>query len=148
MARNSEDSGVTVKGIVAIVVTVTLIIAGLAWAWPTYHVWHQHMIGAAELAKAEYTKKVLIQDAMAREESAKHLASAEVERAKGAAESMVIISDKLNDLYLHSLWLQDLGHAERNGTAVIYVATEAGIPITEAGRFGKTMPKLQKPEEN
>ena len=68
-------------------------------------------------------------------ESAKMLGEAEVERARGVAEANKIIGESLhnNEAYLRYLWingLKDNGHAPQ----VIYVPTEAGLPILEAGR--------------
>jgi len=106
---------------------------GACWVVPQYGVYHQRMEGEAELAKAEYSKKVMVQDAIARQESAKMLAQAEVERARGVAEANKIIGDSLkgNDAYLRYLWIHSL--AEGNSD-VIYVPTEANLPILEANR--------------
>ena len=61
------------------------------------------------------------------------LADAQVARARGVAQANEIIGNSLqnNELYLHYLWIQNL-HDGKND--VIYVPTEAGIPIMEAGR--------------
>lgn len=106
-------------------------------ALPLLNVWHQHMEGRAMLAKSEYSKKVLVQDALAREEAASALAKAEVIRAEGVAKANKIIGESLNnnEAYLHYLWIHNL---EEGSHDVIYVPTEAGLPIFEAGgRFHK-----------
>lgn len=110
---------------------------GGCYAYPQYGVYHQRLEGEAELAKAEYSKKVAVQEAQAKMDSAKMLAQAETERAKGVAEANRIIGDSLkdNDSYLRYLWIQQL--AESPGD-VVYVPTEANLPIMEAGRFGKS----------
>lgn len=94
-----------------------------------------HWEGEADLAHAEGSKKVQIEDAKGKLESAKLLAAAEVERAKGVAEANKIIGDSLrnNESYLRYLYLTNLEKAESRGT-VIYVPTEAGLPILEAGK--------------
>lgn len=91
--------------------------------------------GEAELLESESSKKIAIESAKATLESAKLLAQAEVERAKGVAEANRIIGDSLksNESYLRYLYLVNLEKAEQNGT-VIYVPTEAGLPILEAGK--------------
>src|SRR3990170_3957810 len=62
--------------------------------------------------------------------------SGEAELAKGVAQANEIIGQSLkgNEAYLRYLWIQGL----ENGTAptIVYVPTEAGLPILEAGRFG------------
>jgi regulator of protease activity HflC (stomatin/prohibitin superfamily) len=87
--------------------------------------------GQALLLKAENEKKVAIEEARAKLESAKMLASAEVERAKGVAEANKIIGDSLknNESYLRYLFIDKLGQND-----VIYIPTEAGLPILEAGK--------------
>lgn len=109
------------------------LIGGGCWAVPTYDVWHQEMVGRAELAKANQNRQIAVTEAQAKEESAKFLAQCEVERAKGVAKANEIIglSLKGNEAYLHYLWIQELA----NSGHVIYVPTEANLPILEAGRL-------------
>ena len=105
-----------------------------------YHVWQQGMVGKAKLAEAEFSRQIATQEAHAKMESAKLLAEAEVERAKGVAKANEIIGASLenNEAYLHYLWLHNL---ESGDNQIIYIPTEANIPIFEAGgRF--------KPEQN
>lgn len=92
--------------------------------------------GEADLAKAEGSKKVQIEDAKGKLESAKMLAQAEVERAKGVAEANKIIGDSLkdNESYLRYLYINNLEKAEAAGSSVYYIPTEAGLPILEAGK--------------
>ncbi len=128
-ARIRETTGYFLVGIVIIAV-----ILGLFWALPTYKVWQKGLAGKAELRQAEWNRQILIQEANAKKESAKLLADAEIERARGVAEANKIIGDSLkgNDAYLRYLWIQGLhdGNSE-----VIYVPTEANLPILEAGRM-------------
>ena len=100
---------------------------------PRYNVWQQEMSGKAEFAKAEQNRRIKVEEAKANLESQKLNAQAEVERAKGVAEANVIISDGLkgNEEYLRYLWIQGL---QTNQMQVIYVPTEAGLPILEAGK--------------
>ena len=99
------------------------------------------MEGEAELAKAEYSKKVMVQDAIARQESAKNLAQAEIERAKGVAEANRIIGDSLkgNESYLRYLWIHSM--ADGANPTVVYVPTEAGLPLLEATRLQDRAPQ-------
>jgi regulator of protease activity HflC (stomatin/prohibitin superfamily) len=115
--------------IITLLVALTLIVA---WAFPQYLVYVQTMEGRAKLAEAEHSRRIAIEEARAALESATHLANAEVERAKGVAEANRIIGDSLdgNDAYLRYLWIQNLGGDD----TVVYVPTEAGLPILEAGK--------------
>ncbi len=63
---------------------------------------------------------------------AKKDAEIEVARAQGVAKSNEIIAASISDPYLRYKWIEVLGKSQ--GT-VIYVPTEANIPITEANRI-------------
>lgn len=129
---------------------------GLAfWLWPKYNVYKQELNGRAALKEAEWSKQILIEEAKAREQAALMQAKAKVtlaeaegkaqvakakaegladiERAKAAAEANRIIGESLknNEEYLRYIWIKGLqdGKGER-----IYIPTEAGLPILEAGR--------------
>ena len=64
------------------------------------------------------------------------MAQAEVERAKGVARANKIIGDSLqgNEAYLRYLWIQGL---QTNKMNVVYIPTEASLPILEASRWGE-----------
>jgi hypothetical protein len=98
-----------------------------------YNVWAQGKEGEAELSHAEFNRQIKTLEAKAGEDSARHLANAEIIRARGVAEANKIIGDSLkgNESYLRYLWIQSLDHGEHT---VIYVPTEANLPILEASR--------------
>lgn len=102
-------------------------------ACPPYFVWEREMSGKAELAKAEWNRKIAIEEADAKKFSATLLAQAEVERAKGVAEANQIIGESLkeNEAYLRYLWIIGL---QDGSSEVIYIPTEANLPILEAVR--------------
>lgn len=114
---------------------VVLVGGGLMYGCPQYSVYQQRMVGEAELAHAEFSKRVQVTDAQGRLDAASKLADVEIARARGVAEANKIIGDSLkgNEAYLKWLWITDLGGAG-NKPAVIYVPTEANLPILEAGR--------------
>lgn len=133
---------------------IFLIIIAL-WAWPKYNVYKMELNGQASLKEAEWSKQILIEEAKAREQAALMQAKArvtlaeaegraqvvrakaegiaDIERAKAAAEANRIIGESLknNEEYLRYIWIKGLqdGKGER-----IYIATEAGLPILEAGK--------------
>lgn len=123
---------------------VVLIIFGfvlvlLAWAYfalisPQLNVWQEGLAGQAELARAEYSRQMATCEAQAKKESARHLADAEVIRAEGVAKANKIIGDSLegNEGYLRYLWIQGL---QTNQMQVVYVPTEANLPILESQRL-------------
>ena len=133
MSDFSENYGCLTTIIAAVVVLLIGGIGGCCYIQPQYHVWEQQKQGEAELARADSNRKIATLEAEAKLQSSKALAMAEVERAKGVAEANRIIGQSLqgNEAYLHYLWIHNL--AETKGD-VIYVPTEAGLPILEAGR--------------
>ena len=128
--------------VVGAVAFVVLVGAGMAGC-PRYNVWEQGLVGQAELRRAEQNRQIQIQEAMAENEAATSKAearikiataeaTAEVERAKGVAEANLIIGKSLqgNESYLRYLWIQGL---QDGSSEVIYVPTEANLPLLEAG---------------
>lgn len=114
----------------AMVATVLLIVAFCMFGCPSYNVWQQKMTGRAELAKAEQNRQIKIEEAKANLEAEKLNAQAEIERAKGAAEAISIENGSLTTTYIQYLWVRQQGNAE---SKVVYIPTEAGLPILEAG---------------
>lgn len=115
-----------------------LIFGALAmWGCPKYNVYSQRMEGVAMLAHAQSSKEVAVAEARAKMESASLLADAEIARAKGVAKANEIIGASLkgNEDYLRYLWIQNLENSKEH--QVIYVPTEAGLPILEATRLKK-----------
>lgn len=112
------------------------IVVGILWGIPQYKVYSQKLEGEAILAQAESERKVIIETAKAKLEASKLDAQAEVERAKGVAQSNTIIADGLNnnENYLKYLWISKLGESGSNAPQIIYVPTETGLPILEAGK--------------
>lgn len=105
--------------------------------------WVMGLVGPKlNLYKAETEKKAVIAEQRAKSEAAEFAAKsevtqaqakadAEVIRAKGLAEAQEIIDGTLTDRYLRYLYIE----AIRTGAdQIIYVPTEAGLPITESGR--------------
>jgi hypothetical protein len=141
--------------LVFLVVTFIALVLLSLWAWPKYKVYKLEMNGVASLKEAQWSKQILIEEAKAREQAAlmqakarvtlaqaegeakivqaKAEGQADIERAKAAAEANKIIGQSLkgNEEYLRYVWIKGLqdGNGER-----IYIPTEAGLPILEAGK--------------
>jgi regulator of protease activity HflC (stomatin/prohibitin superfamily) len=117
----------------SVLVGGVVVIGSVMWIIPQYRVWSARMEGEAELAQAEGNRQIAVQEAQAKKESASLLAEAEIERARGVAEANKIIGDSLrnNDSYLRWLWIDRL---DKGNNSVIYIPTEGGLPILEAGK--------------
>lgn len=103
---------------------------------PQYGVYSQRMEGEAELARAESNRQIKVREAQALLDSSKLTAAAEVERAKGVAQANQIIADSLGgpEGYLRWRYIEMLENTGSKGRDVIYVPTEANLPILEAGK--------------
>lgn len=143
MLRNTGRAALAVMGSVAGLLVMSGLLGLAMWGCPKYNVWQQGLAGQAELARAQQNRQIKIQEALALEESAKLLAKAEVERAKGVAEANRIIGQSLhdNEAYLRYLWIHGL---EGTKNQVIYVPTEANLPILEAGRMKENAAKARE----
>ena len=107
----------------------TAVIAFGMWLFPTYGVWRAGLSGKATLMFAEQEKQVQIEQA-----------KAELESAKLRAEAIAIVGEasKQYPEYRTQEFIGAFGEAIKSGAIdqIIYVPTEANIPIVEAGRIG------------
>lgn len=106
---------------------------GVGAIYRQYSLWSSSMAGQAELKQAEWSRQIAVVEAQAKRDGAIMLAQAEIERAKGVAQANKIIGDSLkgNEDYLRYLWIDHLGTTQNQ---TIYIPTEAGLPILEAGK--------------
>lgn len=113
---------------------VVFVYFGVDFLYKNYEVWSSSQEGKAELSKADWNRQIIIKEAESKNEAAKYLASAEIERAKGVAIANKIIGESLKDNqdYLKYLWVNNL---ENSKNQVIYVPTETNLPILEANRL-------------
>lgn len=118
------------RGLLAVVI---LIVGGM-WGCPKYEVWQQGLKGQAELARAQQNRQIAIQVSLAKSEAAAYEAQADTIRATGIARSNHILGTSLvgdaGERYLRYLWIEAIKTQEH----VVYVPTEAGLPILEAGK--------------
>jgi len=142
--RSNEDQNMNLKTIILGIllgIVFLLAIVSIIWLFSAggriYDVWAQGKEGEAELAKAESNRQIKTLEAKSVLESSKHLADAEIIRARGMAEANQIIGDSLkgNESYLRYLWIQGL---QTNQMQVVYVPTEANLPILESTRLINT----------
>lgn len=112
---------------------VAILVPLFMWILPVYNVWSSRKSGEAELARANFAEQVAIAEANARLKSAEMNKKAEIIEAKAVAILIEKIGDALqnNEGYLRWQWIKNMSETENE---VIYVPTEAGLPILEAGK--------------
>lgn len=119
------------------VFTVIGSITGCMYAYPKYRVYSQTMRGQADFKEAEVNRQITVEEARADEEALQMRAKGEAEREKIKADATTYATKKIgkelqsSPAYLRWLWINEVagGEGER-----IYIPTEAGMPILEAGR--------------
>lgn len=114
---------------ILLVVAIAAFIALAMWGIPNYKVYSLELNGKAQLKEAEWNRQIAVQEAAALKESASLKADAEVIRAGGIAEANRIIAGSLTDKYIKYKFIEGLNDGN---TEVIYVPTEANLPILEA----------------
>lgn len=125
MNRKGQAGGYAIAGVILLVVFILLSM----WLMPKYGVYQKELAGKAELKQAEWNRQIAIQEAQAELESAKLKKDADIIRAEGVAEANRIISATLTEQYIKWKWVEGL---HDGSSEVIYVPTEANLPILEA----------------
>lgn len=128
-----EEDKLIVRIVVYIAAAAVLLIALMLWGCPQYGVWTEGLAGEAEFRRAEQNRRIAVEEARAKAEAAELLAQAEVVRATGVAQAQKIINQTLTDRYIQWMMADKLSEQ----ASVVYVPTEAQIPLLEAGRSVK-----------
>lgn len=125
--------GTFIAGIIMVIIIVGGLV-GLIWGYQTFRVYSAGQAGKAELAQADYNKQIIVVQAQAKLDAAKLEAEAAVAHAHGVAESNAVIAGGLGgpEGYLRFLYIQML--QEAGDKQIIYIPTEAGLPILEAAK--------------
>jgi carbonic anhydrase len=122
--------GTVALGVVLIVVLIVGMF-GCGAAYKSYNRYQKRADSKNNLWKAQYDKKIQVQDAQGKKLAASLLADVEVARAVGVAQANKIIAHSITPEYLRYYYIQTLaGHPGH----VVYIPTEAGLPILEAGK--------------
>ena len=119
-------------------VAILVLVAGLFFGFPLYNVYSKQMAGRAAYEEAVQNRRIRVLEAQAALDSAKLTAQAEIERARGADQANRIMAEGLGgpEAYLRWSYINMLQEtAGQQGRQTIYVPTEAGMPILEAGRI-------------
>ena len=125
---------IMVKEIIYVSLLIIGVVSGAMYGLPKYRVWSAEQNGKAQFAEAEQNRRIRIEEAKANLEAEKLNAMAEIERAKGAAEAIKIENGSITPEYIQYLWVRQQGSL--SDKTVIYIPTEANLPILEANRNG------------
>ena len=128
-----RSPAVTFGAIIAVIAVVAIVLVGL----PSYNVYSKQMQGRAAYEEAVQNRRIRVLEAQAALDSAKLTAQAEIERAKGTNEANRIMAQSLGgpENYLRWSYINMLQETAGKGDRqVIYIPTEAGMPVLEAGK--------------
>ena len=128
--QKGESTVAITLGVIAVVIVLFAIIGISMWGLPTYTVWQKELSGKAQLKEAEWNRQIQVQEAQANLDSEILNAKSEVERAKGMAQAIEIENGQLTETYIKYLWVRNM----QGEKTMVYIPTEAGLPILEANR--------------
>ena len=125
--KNQQGNSTIIITIISSIVLL-IIIPILLFGGPIYKVWQQEKSGQAKLAKASQERQILVEQAKAEDEAADYVVNA-IRKVGAAAKEF--------PEYRQQVFMQAYAEALQNESIskIIYVATEAGIPIIEANRL-------------
>lgn len=125
MRNQNGNSSAVAAGVISFIILVILVM--LFYVWPQYRVWQQGLRGQADLARATQLRQIRVQAAIA-----------EREAAEETAEAIAILGQAAKDFpeYRQQEFMAAFAEALREGniSQIMYIPTEANIPITEAGK--------------
>ncbi len=133
----------TARALVWLVGLLAVGLVALLVGGPFYRVFSAKKHGEAELARATQNRQVRVQEALAKYEAASYDAKTDIRRAEGVAQANRIIAESLGgpEGYLRWRYIEMLQETAQNGGhQIIYLPTEAGLPILEAGRRAGVTP--------
>lgn len=114
---------------------IAIVIGACMWIFPVYNVWAAHKSGQADYAQALNEQNIQIAKANSRFQAAEMNKKAAIIEAEAVAEQIAKIGTGLkeHDLYLRWQWIKMM-EDRHSSSDTIYVPTEAGLPILEAGK--------------
>lgn len=104
------------------------------FGYPVWNVWASKKNGEADYQQAINEQRIQIVEAQARFDAAELNKKAAIVEAQAVAAQVREIGEQLtkHDLYLKWQWIKMMEDRDTD-TETIYVPTEAGLPILEAG---------------
>lgn len=137
----SNQKGSAALGVMGSIIVIFFILLALLWS-PIVGPWTAERAGLAEFRQAEQNRQIRIEEAKAKNEAAEHLAKAEITKARGVAEANSIMAESLGGPqgYLRWKYIEMLEETGQDSNTIVYIPTEAAMPILEAGRVSEAAP--------
>lgn len=128
------DTKFGISTIIIGIIIGLLVVVGLIIGYQWFKVFSAEQTGKSELAQAEWNRQIIVRQAQAKKDASQLEADSEVIRAEGVSKANKIVADGLGGAegYLRYLYIHML--SEQTDKQIIYIPTEAGLPILEAGK--------------
>lgn len=111
---------------------------GLLWTWANFRLWRADLTAQAMVIEQEGRGKAALAEATFSKQARVESARAEQEAAQLTADAIAIVGEAAQQYpeYRQQEFYLALGEALKEGeiTQILYLPTEAGMPITEAGK--------------
>lgn len=137
-----NEKGSVAAGAIGTVIALALGIAllfGTSFGWAHFRLWKATYTGKALEIEKRYEGMAVLAEAEYSRQAKVESAQAEYDSAQLIADSIEIVGEmaKKYPEYRKQEFISAFGEALRNGQIdqIVYVATELGIPVTEAGRI-------------
>lgn len=125
-----------IAGILVVALAVSVLM-GIGAVWAKYRLWKVEYTGKTQEIRQSYNGKAILAEAIHARKARVEQAKAELESAEATAEAIRIVGEAAKQYpeYRQQEFYLSLGEALKSGRIqqVLYLPTEAGLPITEAG---------------
>ena len=114
-------------------IVALILVGGGLYGCPQYQVYQQRLTGEAELAGADYNRQVAVREHRPKRTPRAYWPKPKSPALRGWRKRIRSLATACpgNEAYLRYLWIDKMEDAKPQ---VIYVPTETGLPILEAGR--------------
>ena len=137
-----DDNGYGEISVIVFVIAIGLFVCILfatGWGWAHFRLWKVQYTGKALEIEKKYKGQAILAEAKSARMARVEAARAEKEAAQLTADAIKIVGEmaKKYPEYRNQEFILSFGEALREGNInqVVYVPTEANIPIMEAGRI-------------
>ena len=132
MKSETKDRLVTAFITIIVLASILGLIIFALWGLPKWGVYRANLAGQAALQEAESARRITVVQAEAERDAATMQKQRDIIRAEGIAASNKIIANSITPQYIEWLWVEALKDTKNQ---VIYVPTEANLPLLEAMRL-------------
>lgn len=133
-----KDFAIGIVSLALAVLFAAAVILGLGYGWANFRLWKADYSGRALEIEKTYSGKAFLAEAEYSKQARVASAEAEFQSAQRTADAIAIVGEAAKQYpeYRQQEFYLALGEALKEGKIqqIIYLPTEAGLPVTEAGK--------------